>query len=79
MKENKIKLTLRVMAQLSLIWKLNTSFNFFCNEADNIGTMMDEAMVHKCTLPLLLQAVFFTMQNVGIPFQNYFAKLWNSK
>jgi hypothetical protein len=39
--------------------------------------MMDEAMVSKCTLPLLLQAIFFTMQNVGIPFQNYFAKLWN--
>ncbi len=39
---------------------------------------MDEAMVCKCTLPLLLQAIFFTMQNVGIPFQNYYAKLWNS-
>jgi hypothetical protein len=38
---------------------------------------MDEAMVCKCTLPLLLQAIFFTMQNVGIPFQNYFTKSWN--
>jgi hypothetical protein len=40
--------------------------------------MMDEAMVSRHTSPLLLQAIFFTMQNVGIPFQNYFAKLCNS-
>jgi hypothetical protein len=26
---------------------------------------MDEAMVNRCTLPLLLQEIFFTMQNVG--------------
>jgi hypothetical protein len=43
-------------------------FNFFCHEINSIGTMMDEAMVSKCTLPLLLQAIFFMMQNVGIPF-----------
>jgi hypothetical protein len=68
MKKNKIKLTLQVMAQSSLIWKLNTSFKFFCNEIDNTGTMMDESMVSGCTSPLLLQAIFFMMQNVGIPF-----------
>jgi hypothetical protein len=39
--------------------------------------MMDEVMVSICTLPLLLQEIFFIMQNVGIPFQNYFAKSWN--
>jgi len=77
MKKNKMRLTLQVMAQLGLIWKLNTFFKFFCNEANSIGIMMDEAMVRKCTSPLLLQANFFTMQNVGIPFQNYSAKLWN--
>jgi hypothetical protein len=33
--------------------------------------MMDEVMVSRCTLPLLLQAIFFTMQNVGIPFENW--------
>jgi hypothetical protein len=52
-------------------------FQFFCNEADNIGTMMDEVMVNKRTSPLLLYAIFFTMQNVGIPFQNCSAKSWN--
>jgi hypothetical protein len=56
------------MAQSSLIWKLNTSFNFFCNETNNIKTMMDEAMVSRRTSSLLLQAISFTMQNVGIPF-----------
>jgi hypothetical protein len=39
--------------------------------------MMDETMVSRCTSPLLLQEIFFTMQNVGIPFQNYSTKLWN--
>jgi hypothetical protein len=39
---------------------------------------MDESMVSGCTSPLLLQAIFFMMQNVGIPFWNYFAKSWNS-
>jgi len=68
MKKNKMKLTLYVMAQSSLIWKLNTSFNFFCNETNNIKTMMDEAMVSRRTSSLLLQAISFTMQNVGIPF-----------
>jgi hypothetical protein len=77
MKKNKMRLTLRGMAQSGLIWKLNTSFNFFCNETDNIKTMMDEAMVNKRILPLLLQAIFFMMQNVGILFQNCSAKLWN--
>jgi hypothetical protein len=78
MKKNKMRLTLWVMAQSSLIWKLKTSFNFFCNEVDSTGTMMDEMMVSRCTLPLVLQAIFFMMQNVGIPFQNYSAKSWNS-
>jgi len=55
-----MKLTLWVMAQSGLIWRLNTSFIYFCNEGDNIGTMMDEAMVSKYTSPLLLQAIFFT-------------------
>jgi hypothetical protein len=40
--------------------------------------MMDEVMVGKCISPLLLQAIFFMMQNVGIPFQNYSTKWWNS-
>jgi hypothetical protein len=36
-------------------------------------------MVNKHTLPLLLQAIFFTMQNVGnIIFQNYYVKSLNS-
>jgi hypothetical protein len=52
---------------------------FQSNEADSIRTMMDEMMVSRCTSPLLLQAIFFMMQNVGIPFQNYFAKSCNSK
>jgi hypothetical protein len=56
------------MAQSSLIWKLNTFFIFFCNEANNTKTMMDEAMVSRRTSSLLLQAIFFTMQNVSIPF-----------
>jgi hypothetical protein len=78
MKKNKMKLTLQVMAQLGLIWRLKTSFKKNCNETDSIKIMMDELMVSICTLPLLLQAIFFTMQNVDIPFQNCFAKLWNS-
>jgi hypothetical protein len=78
MKKNKMKLTLWVTAQLCLIWRLNTSFKFFCNEANNIGTMINEMMVSIRTSPLLLQTIFFTMQNVGIPFQNYCAKSWNS-
>jgi hypothetical protein len=37
--------------------------------------MIDEVMVNKHTLPLLLQAIFFTMQNVGnIIFENYYVK-----
>ncbi len=43
-------------------------FHFFCNEANNTKTMMDEAMVSRRTSSLLLQAIFFTMQNVSIPF-----------
>jgi hypothetical protein len=39
--------------------------------------MIDETMVSRCTSPLLLQEIFFMMQNVGIPFQNYFTKSWN--
>ncbi len=35
---------------------------------DSNGTMMDEAMVSKCTLHLLLQTIFFMMQNVGSHF-----------
>jgi hypothetical protein len=35
-------------------------FQFICNETDNIKIMMDDAMVSKCTLPLL-QTIFFTM------------------
>jgi hypothetical protein len=77
MKKNKMRLTLQAMAQSSLIWKLNTSFKKICNETDNIRTMMDEAMVSKRILPLLRQAIFFMMQNVGILFQNCSAKLWN--
>ncbi len=73
-----MKLTLWAMAQISLIWKLNTFFKFFCNVIDSNGTMMDEAMVNRRTSPLLLQAIFFMMQNVNIPFQNCFAKSWNS-
>jgi len=68
MKNNKMRTTLQIMAQLSLIWRLNIYFNFFCNEVNNIGIMMDEAMASKCTLLLLLKAIFFMMQNVGIPF-----------
>jgi hypothetical protein len=78
MKKNKMRLTLQVMAQSSLIWRLKTSFNFFRNEVDNIGTMMDETMVSRHTQPLLLQAIFFTMQNVGIPFRNNSSKSWYS-
>jgi hypothetical protein len=77
MKINKMRLTLQVMAQSGFTWRLNTSSKFFCNKTNNIGTMMDEVMVSRRTSPLLLQAIFFTMQNVGIPFPNYFAKLWN--
>jgi UTP:GlnB (protein PII) uridylyltransferase len=47
MKKNKMKLTLQVMAQLGLIWRLNTSFQ-------KKIAMMDEAMVHRRTLSLLL-------------------------
>jgi hypothetical protein len=61
-----MKLTLQVMAQSSLIWRLKTFFNFFCNKANRTRTMMDEVMVNKRTSPLLLRAIFFTMQNVGI-------------
>ncbi len=39
---------------------------------------MDETMVSRRASPLLLQAIFFTMQNVSIPFQNPSTKLWNS-
>jgi hypothetical protein len=39
---------------------------------------MDEVMVNRRTSPLLLQAIFFTMQNVGIPLRNCYAKSWNS-
>jgi hypothetical protein len=53
-------------------------FKFFCHETNSTGTMMDEAMVSKRTLPLLLQAIFFMMQNVGIPFRNCSSKSWNS-
>jgi hypothetical protein len=42
MKKNKMRLTLQVMAQSGFIWRLKTSFKFFCNEVDSIGTMMDE-------------------------------------
>jgi hypothetical protein len=57
------------MAQSSLIWRLKTSFNFFCNEVDNTRAMMDEVMVSRRTLSLLLQSIFFMMQNVGIIFE----------
>jgi hypothetical protein len=40
--------------------------------------MMYEVMVSKRTSPLLLQAIFFTMQNVGVHFQNCSTKSWNS-
>jgi hypothetical protein len=63
-----MRLTLRIMAQSNLIWKLKTFFNCLCNEINSIGTMMDEAMVNKRTSPSLLQAIFFTIQNVGILF-----------
>jgi hypothetical protein len=46
--------TLWVMAQLGLIWGLKTYFKKNCNEVDNTRTMMDEAMVNRRTLPLLL-------------------------
>jgi hypothetical protein len=39
---------------------------------------MDEAMVSRHTSPLLLLTIFFTMQNVSVPFQNYSTKSWNS-
>jgi hypothetical protein len=68
MKKNKMRLTLWVMAQLSLIWRLNTSLKKNYNEVDSTRTMMDEMMVSRRTSPLLLQAIFFMMQNVGIPF-----------
>jgi hypothetical protein len=48
--------------------EIENLFNFFYNEVDNIRTMMDEVMVSTCISPLLLQAIFFMMQNVGIPF-----------
>jgi hypothetical protein len=73
MKNNKMRLTLHVMAQSSLIWRLNTSFIIFYNEADNTKIMMDEVMVGRRISLLLLQAIFFMMQNVGIPFRNYSA------
>jgi hypothetical protein len=49
-----------------------------CSEIDNTRIMMDEMMVKKQTSPLLLQANFFLMQNVGILFQNCSTKSWNS-
>jgi hypothetical protein len=58
--------------------KIEHLFQFFCNEVDSIWTMMDEAMVSRHTSPLLPQAIIFTTQNVGIPFQNCFIKLCNS-
>ncbi len=52
MKNNKMKLTLQVMAQLSLIWILKTSFNFFAmklialnNDGWNDGEHMHIAFV----------------------------------
>ncbi len=58
-----------------MIWILKTSFNVFCNEANSIEIMIDEVMVNKHTLPLLLQAIFFTMEYVGnIIFENYYVK-----
>ncbi len=78
MKKNKMRLTLRVMAQSSLIWRLKASFNFFCNENDNTRAMMDELMVSRHTLPLLLQTIYFHDEKCRYSFLNYFAKLWNS-
>jgi hypothetical protein len=73
-----MKLTLQVLAQSSLIWRLKTFFNSFCNKANRIRTMMDEVMANKCTSPLLLQAMFFTMQNIGILSLKNSTKSWNS-
>jgi hypothetical protein len=73
MKKNKMRLTLHVMAQLGLKWRLKTSFKTNLNEINNTKIVMDETMVSKCTSPLLLQTMFFIMQIVGIPFQNCFA------
>jgi hypothetical protein len=49
------------MAPLGLIWRLKTTLNYFYDEANRIKAMMDEMMVSKHTLPLFLQAIFFTM------------------
>ncbi len=58
--------------------EIENLFNFFYNEVNSTKTMMDKVMVNRCTLFLLLQAIFFMMQNVGIPFQNHSTKSWNS-
>jgi hypothetical protein len=78
MKKNKMRLTLWVMAKLGLIWRLNTYFKKNYNEVDSTKTMMDEMMVSRRTSPLLLQEIFFMMQNVTIHFRNYYTKSWNS-
>jgi hypothetical protein len=52
--KKKLKLTLWVMAQSGLIWRLKTPFKCFYNEVNSVGTMMDEAMVNKRISPLLL-------------------------
>jgi hypothetical protein len=36
--------------------------------------MNDGEQMH---IALIAQAIFFTMQNVSIPFQNCYAKSWN--
>ncbi len=65
MKKNKMRLTLQIMAPSNLTWKLKTFLKNNCNKIDNIGTMMNKVIVNKCTLPLLLQEIFFIMQNIG--------------
>jgi hypothetical protein len=39
--------------------EIENLFQFFCNEVDSLGIMMDEVMVNKHTPPLLLQANIF--------------------
>jgi hypothetical protein len=58
--------------------EIENLFNYFYNEANSSRTMIDKVMVSRCTPLLLLQAIFFPMQNIGIPFQNYYTKSWNS-
>jgi len=53
MKNNKMKLTLRVMAPSSLIWRLKTYLMFLTMKLIALEQMMDEVMVSRCT-PLLL-------------------------